>query len=123
MSRKTGTNVPKTGTIVHAHPRRHADGSYAAAISSALRDELGKTHRATKTVMNWTGASERTVKHWLSGTRGPSGEHLVALSRHSTVVMAAFLGLCGRKPMLSGRELMEIRTPLIALLAMLESLA
>jgi hypothetical protein len=39
--------------------------SYAEAIAAALKEELGDTHRATKTVMRWTGAGERTAKNWL----------------------------------------------------------
>ena len=53
------------------------------AIAAALREELGSTHQAIKTVMHWTGASESAVKTWLAGSHGPSGEHLVALGRSS----------------------------------------
>ena len=57
-------------------PRRELRLNYAKSIAVALRGELGDTHRAIKTVMQWTGASERTIKNWFAGTRGPSGEHL-----------------------------------------------
>jgi hypothetical protein len=70
--------------------------AYAAAISEALRSELGESHRAIKTIMRWTGSTERTVKNWIAGTNGPSGEHLVVLARHSTAVMIAFQQLSGR---------------------------
>jgi hypothetical protein len=52
-------------------------------VSAALRVDLGKTRNAAKIVMRWTGASESTVKNWFAGTKGPSGEHLVTLVRHS----------------------------------------
>ena len=82
MRTKTGTFVPKTGTNVHLE----ADvADYRTAIAAALRDELGLTHRAVKTAMRWTGASERTVKYWIAGERGPSGEHLIALARNSDI--------------------------------------
>ena len=91
MRSKMGTIVPKTGTIVHLE----ADvADYRSAI--ALRDELGLTHRAVKTAMRWTGASERTVKYWIAGERGPSGEHLIALARHSDIVFHMVLMLADR---------------------------
>ena len=74
---------PKTGNKLH--PRRLDSRTYARAIADALRTELGQSHRATKTLMKWTGASERTVKNWLSGAYGPSGDNLVQLSESRTV--------------------------------------
>jgi hypothetical protein len=46
--------------------------SYAAAVAHALTRQLGGTHQAVKTVMRWTGASERIVKNWFAGSCGPS---------------------------------------------------
>jgi hypothetical protein len=46
--------------------------------------------------MRWTGASERTVKYWFAGERGPSGDHLIALARHSDAVLYVVLALAGR---------------------------
>ena len=62
-----------------------------------MRHELGTTHQAVKLAMRWTGASERTVKYWFAGTTGPSGEHLIALARHSDVILGVFLQRAGRK--------------------------
>jgi hypothetical protein len=70
--------------------------TYASAVAVALKSELGDTHRAIKTVMRWTGSKERTVKNWIAGKNGPSGEHLIILARHSNAVMAAFQELSGR---------------------------
>lgn len=93
MRIKMGTVVPKMGTILHLE----ADAiDYRSAIAAALRDELGSTHRAIKTAMRWTGASERTVKYWIAGERGPSGEHLIALARHSDMVFHMVLMLADR---------------------------
>ena len=90
---KMGTVVPKTGTIVHLEGSR---APYREAVAAALIQELGLTHRAVKTAMRGTGASERTVKYWLSGERGPSGEHLIALAQHSDAVLLVILALAGR---------------------------
>lgn len=93
MRTKMGTVVPKTGTTV---PLTAKAVDYRSAVAIALRDELGLTHRAVKTAMRWTGASERTVKYWIAGERGPSGAHLIALARHSDIVFHMVLILANR---------------------------
>lgn len=93
MQAKMGTVVPKTGTTVHLA----ADQTlYRKVIADALRTELGPTHQAIKQAMRWTGASERTVKYWLSGERGPSGEHLILLAQHSDAVLMTILTMAHR---------------------------
>ena len=92
MRSKMGTVVPKMGTTVHLDADQTA---YGKAIADALRRELGPTHQAIKTVMRWTGASERTAKYWLSGERGPSGEHLIRLAQHSDAVLITTLAMAG----------------------------
>ncbi len=98
MRSKKGTSVPKMGTIV---PNTIAAGrdrvQYAGMVATALRKDLGNTSSAIKAVMKWTGASERTVKYWFAGIRGPSGEHLLILARHSDAVVSGFLLLAGRE--------------------------
>lgn len=73
-----GKTVPKKGKQL---PLSGADPSaaYAQAIAKVLPAELKGTHRAIKTIAEWTGASEKTAKNWLAGRRGPSGPHLIAL--------------------------------------------
>ena len=95
MRIKMGTSVPKMGTTVHLDADQAA---YRKAIADTLRRELGHTHQAIKTVMRWTGASERTAKYWLSGERGPSGEHLIRLAQHSDAVLITILTLAERLP-------------------------
>ncbi|MBB6466035.1 hypothetical protein HNQ96_001893 [Aminobacter lissarensis] len=86
---------PKKGTTVP--PREDTSGKrYAAAISDALRGELGTSSRATKTVMRWTGASDRAVKYWIEGTRGPDGSHLILLARNSDAVLHSILKMADR---------------------------
>lgn len=93
---------------------RAAKEMYAGAIADALRTELGQSHRATKTVMRWTGASDRTAKNWLSGCCGPSGEHLLKLARESDTVLSAVLSLSGRHQHMVGADLLTIRSGLVA---------
>ncbi len=109
--------LPKKGK---GFPKRDGKGggglSYAGTIAIALRDELGDTHQAAKTVMRWTGAGERTAKNWLAGTRGPTGEHLLSLVRHSNAVLEAFLRLAGRETSLAAVSLFDARTKLVEVL-------
>ena len=93
MRIKMGTVVQKMGTTV---PMAADQTRYRKAVAAALRAELGPTHQAIKTAMRWTGASERTVKYWLSGERGPGGEHLILLAQHSDVVLLTILTMAER---------------------------
>lgn len=98
-----------------------AQKQYAAEIARALHLELGETHQATKTLMRWTNANERTVKNWMAGSNGPRGEHLVALIKHSDLALAAFLGMAGRPHALTTSELPILRERLKAALEGLDS--
>lgn len=66
---------------------------YARTIAELLRKEHGDSHRATKQLMRQTDASERTVKHWLSGQHGPDTVYFLRLVVSSPVIRAFFLGL------------------------------
>jgi len=96
--------------------------NYATSIADALRTELGQSHRATKTLMRWTGASDRTAKNWLSGCCGPSGDHLIQLARESDTVLAALLGLAGRNQHMVGADLLSIRNALVAATELIDTL-
>ena len=74
-----------------------AGSGYAAIIAGALANELGETHRAAKVLMGWTGAGERTVKHWLAGLHGPRGDHLLVLMQESDAVFEAVLTAINRR--------------------------
>jgi len=120
MGKRKGTFVPKRGTIVHpAFPIERSGLPYAAAIAAALRQELGDTNGAIKIAMRWTGASERTVKYWFAGARGPSGEHLILLARHSDVVFGSLLVLIGRRRSLDTDRAEAAKAMLQELLAIL----
>ncbi|MGH9806681.1 MAG: hypothetical protein ACRD9W_05375 [Terriglobia bacterium] len=110
---------PKKGKYF---PNGYGKGiSYSSAIAIALRSELGSSHQAAKTVMRWTGANERTVKNWLSGRRGPCGEHLLALLRHSHKVLEAILQLAGREQIIAAKSLLDTRDALAAMLSQIDS--
>lgn len=108
---------PKTGNKLHFEL---GEGDLAVMISQALTTELGASHRAAKTIMGWTGASERTVKHWLAGTHVPKGDHLVSLARHSDHVLGAILVAAGRGDVRLALDLSAVRIKLIELAMILE---
>jgi len=70
---------PKKGKGFPGPGGTRAELDYAASIATALRGELGDSHQAIKTVMRWTGATDRTAKNWVTGIRGPTGEHLIII--------------------------------------------
>lgn len=115
--------LPKTGKDL---PTREGKGpskpKYAAAIAMALRNELGDSHRAVKVVMKWTGASERAAKNWLAGTRGPTGEYLVALVQHSDSVLQVFLRMAGREASLVPVKLEDARSRIAIILRSIDEL-
>lgn len=98
--------VPIKGTIVQARNAKVRD-DYVLAISQALRHDLGSSAPAIKTIMRWTGASNRAAKYWLAGERGPGGWHLIQLARNSDAVLHAFL-------MMADRDIFEVSIELNA---------
>ncbi|CAM4239488.1 hypothetical protein [Palleronia rufa] len=76
------------------------NGGFVEEIAAALKRSLGDSRAGVKTVAAWTGANEKTVKNWFSGTYGPSGAHLAALARHSDEVLATFLAMAGREDLM-----------------------
>jgi hypothetical protein len=115
MLPKTGKVLP-TGNGASRDIEHDPDAGYAMAIAEALQTELGGSHQATKTVMRWTGASERTVKNWFRGTCGPSGEHLITLVQNSDMVFEAFLRLSSRHQSLASKKLVEARNAIAEVL-------
>ena len=114
---------PKKGKVFpNRDGQSHSEIDYATAIAAALREDLGSTHQATKTVMRWTGASERTVKNWFAARSGPSGEHLVALIHHSNRAFEAVLLLAGREQAVAARKLIEARDSLERMLELIVDL-
>jgi len=97
MDEKVGNELPKKGNSLPLPDADLVGMSYEAAIAAAVRQELGGSHQAIKTLMRRTGASARTAKNWLSGSAGPTGAHLIELMRTSDLVYEVVLELAGRK--------------------------
>ena len=97
-------------------------GPYPVAVAYALRNQLGTTHQAVKTVMRWTGAGERTVKNWFAGISGPSGQHLIALIRHSDEVLEVLLLSAGRQQITVAKKLVDTRNKLAEMLQQIDLL-
>jgi hypothetical protein len=114
-------SVPKRGKILPKKGNFFPNSSYAVAISLVLRQNLGSTRRAVKTIVRWTGASDRTVKNWLSGSSGPRGTHLVALVHHSDEVLESVLRLAGREQLLLATKVLDARDKLIEALELLRA--
>ena len=72
--------------------------------------------------MRWTGASERTVKNWFAGTSGPSGEHLVAIVRHSDAASRLSCSWRGRNQVVAAKKLVDARDTLAAMLEIIVDL-
>jgi len=101
---------PKKGNVLpNADDEVRLEVNYRQTIAAALHRELKGTHRAVKTAMRWTGASERTAKNWIAGSHGPSGEHLISLMRHSDEVLIGLLTLAGRGEAIVALRLVEMR--------------
>jgi hypothetical protein len=102
--------LPKTGRIFRNGTGERAPRLvYAKAIGTALRHELGSTRFANKRVRQWTGAGERTIKNWLSGTQGPRGEYLLLLAFYSDEVFEMVLSLTARDHAIAPIKLRKIR--------------
>lgn len=121
MLSKKGNELPKAGNFLHQPALVNGtDAGYGTWIADALKRELGTTHRAVKSAMRWTGASERTVKYWFAGSRGPSGAHLIALARHSDAIMEVILRQSGRLYYAEPGSLARIYVKLEELLLMIQ---
>ena len=116
-----GNVLPKLGKELPM-TRRSSSIGYAAAIAEALTTELRGSNRAIKTVMRWTGASERTVKGWLSGTTGPSGEHLIALLQNSDTLLEQVMRLAGRGSLIEARRLVLLKNTMAQAVTTIETL-
>lgn len=92
------------------------EARFVSEIASALQRSLGDRRAGAKTVAAWTGANEKTVKNWFSGIYGPSGQHLVALVRHSDVVLGAFLAMAGREELTLATNLLTAEQAIAELL-------
>ena len=104
---------PKKGKKLHrGSDSRDREREFRQEIAVALKNELGSTHQGIKTVMRWTGASERTVKHWFAGTHAPSGYDSV---------LRFFLRAAERRSLQVGMNWTSIRAALLELIELIGS--
>lgn len=86
--------LPKKGSKLPKWPGFLGDREVLAiTVADLLKKEHGDSHRAIKELMRQTGASERTVKHWLSGQHAPEAMFFLRLIVSSPVVRAFVLGI------------------------------
>jgi hypothetical protein len=122
---KTGKSFPKKGK---SFPKRDGDGgsdcnlddeAFAMRIALALKSELKDRNSRAKLVAGWTGASERTVKNWISGRYAPCGRHLVMLAQHSDQVLNAILSMADRRDLLLAQTVGDLRRKVFELAALM----
>lgn len=70
--------------------------AYAERIAQALRRKWGDSRSSAKTIAKLIGAGVGTVRKWLAGENGPSGEHLLKLAAECDEVWTVVLELTGR---------------------------
>ena len=117
-----GNSLHDSGKELHPVPRRRRRGNgYSVAVSKALKTQVNASSHATKKLMRWTGASERTVKGWLSGTNGPCGEHLVELMEKSDEVWDSLRRLT-KRPSVEVRHLVALKVSLEVALASIDAI-
>lgn len=95
---------------------------FIEALAAALHREFDGSQGAVKTVATLTGSNQKTVKNWFSGTNGPSGTSLVALCRHSDLVLETVLVFAGRHEQVRARKLVDIREKLREMLNLMDAL-
>lgn len=91
-------------------------------VGAALRSELGESRRATKTVMAWTGVCDRAARHWINGSGGVSGVHLIQLARQSDEVWRMILQLSTRSEAALGFDIHAVEVALSRALGTIEAL-
>src|SRR5260370_3799904 len=104
-----GEELPKKGEELPSERTRQEHArEFAQAIADALKDELARG-ASIKTIMAWTGAGERTVKGWLTGSNAPRGMHLDGLFRSSEAFYGLMMVRAGRRPFVSREGLQALR--------------
>jgi hypothetical protein len=97
-------------------------GRFASEIAEALHRQYHGLRGGIESVVELTGANERTVRNWFEARNGPSGDLLVALCRHSDEVLATVLNLAGRRLHLRAMHTAQAQRAARDLCAILEAL-
>ena len=111
---------PSSGKSFPNTLAKNTNGRFPQVIADALRRDFGDTHAAIKIVVGLTNANERAVKNWFDAKNAPTVEFLIALCRHSDLVLEAFLLLAGRDEQIKVRKLVSLRAKLHEMLAALD---
>jgi len=114
--------LPNSGSKVPKASDHLAEAELGRLLGGALRGELGSSARATKTIMRWTGASDRSARKWMHGEGAPSGAHLLALARGSERVMELLLELTGRSDLLVAVDIHAVEVALAKATGAVETL-
>ena len=114
-------SFPKTGKSFHGGsdgrmPPEHGE-TFAEMVSTVLRRSVEGRPSALKLVARWTGASERTVKNWFSGSCAPKGDHFRELVRHCPEMLEAFLISIDRQDHIVLTKLEQVEAALMDALA------
>lgn len=104
--------LPKTGSRLPRPTKPISEAEYAAAISAALRAELGATGAAAKTIIRWTGASDRSARNWITGATAPSAHHLMSMMRESEAVLSTVLAMTVRPELALAADLHAVEVAL-----------
>lgn len=114
--------LPKTGTKVPDARSRLTTMQFAEQVGATLRNQLGASRQATKTVMAWTGVCDRAARTWINGGGGMSGVHLIQLARHSDPVWRLVLELSFREEAALGFEVHAVEVALAKATGAIETL-
>lgn len=116
-----GEKLPKKGEKLHSgRVGGEQTREFAQAVAKALKEELARG-ASIKTVMAWTGAGERTVKGWLTGSNVPRGIHLDGLFRASEAVYGLMMHRAGRRPVATRESLEVLRGQLAELVGTIDA--
>ena len=114
--------LPETGTKLRAAQRNVSAPELIDHIGRALRAELVTSRQATKTVMAWTGVSDRAARNWLNGSGGVSGVHLVQLASRSDAIWRLMIELAHREEAIVGFDIHAVEIALSRALGSIEAL-
>jgi len=114
--------LPETGRKVPLSRDRLTNAQFAEQIGVTLRDQLGSSRQATKTVMAWTGVCDRAARTWINGGGGMSAVNLILLARHSDPVWRLVLELSSREEAALGFEVHAVEVALAKATGAIETL-
>lgn len=114
--------IPETGRKLPGQFVPLDNSKLVELLGEALRLELGESRRATKTVMCWTGVCDRAARHWISGSGGIGGTHLIQLASQSDEVWRMVLRLSARDEAAVGFDIHAAEVALSRALGSIEAL-